>query len=113
MTRSAVFRIVNRVFIRLAGSDPLADGLFGLEIRERVLSNTRLLQLCEEGDALLESIRLGFGLLWLTHGGGRDRVNGISGAREGALGGLEGANPKKKELTVYTPDAHSRGLDRF
>ncbi len=22
-------------------------------------------------------------------------------------------NPKKKEVTVYKPDAHSRGLDRF
>lgn len=24
-----------------------------------------------------------------------------------------GANPKKKGVGVYTPDAHSRGLDRF
>lgn len=85
MARSAVFRIVNRVFIRLAGSDPLTDGLFGLEIREGVLSNARLLQLVQKGDALLEAIGLGFGLFRSAHGVRRE-VNGGVG---GALGGRQ------------------------
>ena len=68
MACSAELRVINRVLEGLAGSDPVRDGLFRLEIGDGVVSDAGLSELSEEADGFTETIGLWLGLFGSAHG---------------------------------------------